>query len=69
MTDTLFTPSSWSAHSRCVRDPKSLAIHGASATYGQLRPQERLASENGESMIRLPVGEDINNIFADPPRA
>ncbi|NNM91730.1 MAG: hypothetical protein HKL92_00155 [Candidatus Eremiobacteraeota bacterium] len=56
MTDMLFTPSSWSAHR-------------ALATHGELRPQERLASEIGESMIRLPVGDDINNIFADPAGA
>ncbi|NNM99485.1 MAG: O-acetylhomoserine aminocarboxypropyltransferase/cysteine synthase [Candidatus Eremiobacteraeota bacterium] len=49
-----------------VGDAKSLAIHPASTTHRQLRPQERLASGVTESTIRLSVGiEDIEDIVAD----
>lgn len=51
-------------------DVRSMAIHPASTTHGQLTPQERKACGIEEGLIRLSVGiEDVEDILADLERA
>ncbi|MFC6905426.1 O-acetylhomoserine aminocarboxypropyltransferase/cysteine synthase family protein [Halalkalicoccus tibetensis] len=49
-----------------IGDAKSLIIHPASTTHGQLTPEERAASGVTEDLVRLSVGiEDPEDILAD----
>jgi O-acetylhomoserine/O-acetylserine sulfhydrylase len=49
-----------------VGDMKTLVIHPASTTHGQLTPEEQLSSGVTPDLIRVSVGcEDIRDIIAD----
>lgn len=49
-----------------VGDSKTLAIHPASTTHGQLSDEEKVASGASEDLIRISVGtEHIDDIIAD----
>jgi O-acetylhomoserine (thiol)-lyase len=53
-----------------VGDAKSLVIHPASTTHQQLTPDQRLASDVGETTVRLSIGiEDKRDILADLAQA
>ena len=58
------------SHLANVGDAKSLAIHPASTTHGQLSPAEQLAAGVTPDFIRLSVGiEDIDDILWDLDQA
>ncbi|KAJ8703427.1 Homocysteine/cysteine synthase [Pleurotus ostreatus] len=49
-----------------ARDAKTLVIHPASTTHGQLTTEEELKAGVTPDLIRVSVGiEDIENIIAD----
>jgi O-acetylhomoserine (thiol)-lyase len=51
-------------------DVRSMAIHPASTTHGQLTPEERKACGIDEGLVRLSVGiEDIEDILEDLDKA
>ncbi|NLH94692.1 MAG: O-acetylhomoserine aminocarboxypropyltransferase/cysteine synthase [Synergistaceae bacterium] len=51
-------------------DSRSMALHPASTTHGQLTPADRKAAGIEEGLIRLSVGiEDIDDILADLDQA
>ncbi len=53
-----------------IGDAKTLVIHPASTTHGQLTPEERTEAGVTEDLIRLSVGiEDPEDILADLERA
>ena len=54
------------SHVANVGDVRSLAVHPASTTHGQLSEEEQLASGVSPDMIRLSVGiEDIDDLIED----
>jgi O-acetylhomoserine (thiol)-lyase len=54
------------SHVANIGDVRSLVIHPASTTHGQLSPEEQLACGVGPGLIRLSVGiEGIDDILAD----
>ena len=58
------------SHLANIGDAKSLAIHPASTTHGQLSAQEQLASGVTPDFIRLSIGlEHIDDIIADIEQA
>ncbi|MDR3359464.1 MAG: O-acetylhomoserine aminocarboxypropyltransferase/cysteine synthase [Bifidobacteriaceae bacterium] len=57
-------------HVANIGDVRSLAIHPASTTHGQMSPAEQAAAGVGPGMIRLSVGlEDAADILADLDQA
>ena len=58
------------SHLANIGDAKSLAIHPASTTHGQLSAQEQLAAGITPDFIRLSIGlEHIDDIIADIEQA
>jgi O-acetylhomoserine (thiol)-lyase len=58
------------SHLANVGDAKSLAIHPASTTHGQLSPEEQVSAGVTPDFIRLSIGiEDIEDIFWDLDQA
>ncbi len=54
------------SHLANIGDAKSLVIHPASTTHGQLGPQELAAAGVGEDFLRLSIGlESVEDILAD----
>lgn len=52
-----------------VADAKSLVIHPASTTHGQMNAEELQAAGVEPELIRLSVGlEDVNDLIADLER-
>jgi O-acetylhomoserine (thiol)-lyase len=53
-----------------VGDAKSLAIHPASTTHGQLTPEEQASAGVTPDFVRLSIGlEDIEDILWDLDQA
>jgi O-acetylhomoserine (thiol)-lyase len=58
------------SHLANVGDAKSLAIHPASTTHAQLRPEEQIAAGVTPDFLRLSIGiEDIDDILWDLDQA
>jgi O-acetylhomoserine (thiol)-lyase len=54
------------SHLANIGDAKSLAIHPASTTHQQLRPDERIAAGVTDGFVRLSVGiENVDDLIAD----
>jgi len=53
-----------------IGEIKSLAIHPATTTHRQLRPEERAAAMVGPETVRLSIGlENVEDILADIDQA
>ncbi len=58
------------SHLANILDAKTLVIHPASTTHGQLRPEELLQAGVPEDMVRISVGiEHVEDIIADLDQA
>lgn len=58
------------SHLANIGDAKSLVIHPASTTHGQMNEQELIAAGISDDFIRLSIGlEDINDIIEDISQA
>ncbi len=54
------------SHLANIGDTRSLIIHPASTTHGQLTPEQRTQAGAGDDVVRLSVGlEDVADIIAD----
>ena len=58
------------SHLENVGDAKSLAIHPASTTHSQLKPEEQIQAGVSPDFVRLSIGlEDIGDILWDLDQA
>jgi len=58
------------SHLANIGDTRSLIIHPASTTHGQLSEEQQIAAGAGPDVVRLSVGiEDVNDLIADLDRA
>ena len=58
------------SHLANVGDAKSLAIHPASTTHAQLKPDEQIEAGVSPDFVRLSIGlEDIDDILWDLDQA
>jgi O-acetylhomoserine (thiol)-lyase len=58
------------SHLANIGDAKSLVIHPASTTHGQLSPEEQVSSGVTDDFVRLSIGlEDVKDILADLDQA
>ena len=54
------------SHLANIGDAKSLILHPASTTHGQLTPEQREAAGAGDGVLRLSIGlEDPADLIAD----